>query len=90
MIVDMEASIEISKPVAAIFAAKMLVARAATHAHEPGSGDKSSTGHDAHLFLSGACQFLRTTCEYSVGRARKRERVPMFPVSFAQSRWLDV
>ncbi len=39
MIVDMEASIEISKPVAAIFAAKMLVARAAAHAHEPGSGD---------------------------------------------------
>jgi hypothetical protein len=43
MIVDMEASIEISKPVAAIFAAKMLVARAAAHAHEPGSGDESST-----------------------------------------------
>ena len=40
MIVDREASIEISKPVAAIFAEKTLVARAVAHAHEPGSGDE--------------------------------------------------
>ncbi len=43
MIVDIEASIEISKPVTAIFAEKMLVARAVAHAHEHGSSDELPT-----------------------------------------------
>jgi len=52
----MEASIEISKPVTAILAEKMLAARVVAHAHEPDSGDKLSHGfvrgkeiHDDHL-----------------------------------------
>ena len=56
MIVGMEASIEISKPLTAILAEKMLVASVVAHAHEPDSGDELSHGfvrgkeiHDDHL-----------------------------------------
>jgi hypothetical protein len=42
MIVEMRVCLEISEPVAVIDIEKMLVARAAAHAHEPGSGDELS------------------------------------------------